>query len=593
MAGTIVAAGEVLPTAETGTTAQQMALAGLVPRPLAELVREGPAGLILPPPPPGAAGRFLILDLGREEVGHLGFTLDAPEGSVLHIGHGEHLRDGRVATRIHQRNFADRYVCRAGRHEFLHLFRRYGCRYLQLHVSGHRQPVRLASFGLTPTFLEIEEGTAFTCTDPDSEAIHRIARRTLRLCMHEHYEDCPWREQALYAYDARNQALFGYYAFGNYAFAAASFDLLARGLRPDGLLTLCAPAEIRLTIPGFSLAWIAAIGEHWLHSGDGSLCRTHAAVAGRILAAARARPDPATGLFRNPQGEGVWNFYEWSDGMAGSIPAPGAPAGDGEPPDAVYNLALLEALTWRAWMHEQAAEPAAASVLRDEGRRLAAAIVPAFWHEARSAIASQPAGAHCSELATAMALAAGVLPAALAQRAAASLMQGGLVPITLSSMRYLVDALGRVSPAAREHASGRMAAAWGEMVRRGATSFWETADGAEAFDGAGSLCHGWSALPVYVDQAVRLGLRPLTPGFRRFAFAPLPGGLRRASGAVPTPQGPIRVELVADGPGLHCRLHGPDHLVPVLRPYPEAPVASATYNEVPITPRPGPPEEVP
>jgi hypothetical protein len=26
---------------------------------------------------------------------------------------------------------------------------------------------------------------------------------------------------------------------------------------------------------------------------------------------------------------------------------------------------------------------------------------------------------------------------------------------------------------------------------------WETAEGQSAFDGAGSLCHGWSAIPIY------------------------------------------------------------------------------------------------
>jgi hypothetical protein len=35
------------------------------------------------------------------------------------------------------------------------------------------------------------------------------------------------------------------------------------------------------------------------------------------------------------------------------------------------------------------------------------------------------------------------------------------------------------------------------MLRKGATAFWETIDGADAFGNAGSLCHGWSALPVY------------------------------------------------------------------------------------------------
>ena len=35
------------------------------------------------------------------------------------------------------------------------------------------------------------------------------------------------------------------------------------------------------------------------------------------------------------------------------------------------------------------------------------------------------------------------------------------------------------------------------MLDAGATSAWETADGASAFGNAGSLCHGWSAIPVY------------------------------------------------------------------------------------------------
>ena len=43
--------------------------------------------------------------------------------------------------------------------------------------------------------------------------------------MHEHYEDTPWREQAFYVADSRNQALCGYYAFGEYRFPAACFEL--------------------------------------------------------------------------------------------------------------------------------------------------------------------------------------------------------------------------------------------------------------------------------------------------------------------------------------------------------------------------------
>lgn len=72
------------------------------------------------------------------------------------------------------------------------------------------------------------------------------ALRTLELCRHEHYEDSPWREQSLYAYDSRLQALYGYYAFGDYRFPHVSFDILAHTLDEDGFLSLVAPGAVLL-----------------------------------------------------------------------------------------------------------------------------------------------------------------------------------------------------------------------------------------------------------------------------------------------------------------------------------------------------------
>jgi hypothetical protein len=39
---------------------------------------------------------------------------------------------------------------------------------------------------------------------------------------------------------------------------------------------------------------------------------------------------------------------------------------------------------------------------------------------------------------------------------------------------------------------------YGAMVDEGSTTVWETAKGEADFDNAGSLCHGWSAIPVYI-----------------------------------------------------------------------------------------------
>ena len=59
------------------------------------------------------------------------------------------------------------------------------------------------------------------------------------------------------------------------------------------------------------------------------------------------------------------------------------------------------------------------------------------------------------------------------------------------------------------------------MLYNGATSFWETIDGAWAFDTAGSLCHGWSAIPVLFYYKYLLGVSPRTIGFRDYNFKPL------------------------------------------------------------------------
>ena len=84
-------------------------------------------------------------------------------------------------------------------------------------------------------------------------------------------------------------------------------------------------------------------------------------------------------------------------------------------------------------------------------------------------------------------------------------------------------------------------ATWGKMLDAGATTFWETIKGASDFSNAGSLCHGWSAVPVYVLYHNLLGVRPLTPGFRTFAVDPMTDVIESCSGQVPVPGGEIKV----------------------------------------------------
>ena len=178
-----------------------------------------------------------------------------------------------------------------------------------------------------------------------------------------------------------------------------------------------------------------------------------------------------------------------------------------------------------------------------------------------------------------MALNAGIVPKTVVPRVLSTLRARRFLPMTLSSLLYLVKALMPLNPSARGLVSESIARYWEPMICAGATSFWETQYGGDDFGQAGSLCHGWSALPVYYDQAWVLGIRPIEPGFRRFVISPYPDRFAEAEGTVPTPAGPIRIKWRRADRGLMVEASGPRSLEATLSPLPEAPVSRATYND--------------
>ena len=72
-----------------------------------------------------------------------------------------------------------------------------------------------------------------------------------------------------------------------------------------------------------------------------------------------------------------------------------------------------------------------------------------------------------------------------------------LIPVTLSMNTYFYDALLSFGDKYRDFILADIKRKYLHMLDKGATTFWETELGAADFDGAGSLCHGWSAIPVY------------------------------------------------------------------------------------------------
>lgn len=493
--GKIVSQGTVERT-ETGTPAELMQQDGLLFR-RKEDILEG--NLVKHE----ADGVFFVLDLGEEYEGVLSMELEAAAGTVIEIGWGEHLEDLRVRTSVGGRNFACRYVCKDGLQSFTGYFRRFGARFLQIHITHMTGDVRFRQIGLKPVEYPLDREGLFACDDFLINRLCKVAAHTLKLCMHEHYEDCPWREQALYAFDSYLQMLCGYYLFGEYDFARASLELLADSQREDGMILMCAPSGITTAIPSFALSWIVSLEKYVLYSGDVSFGREMLPVAERVLGAFQIQEN----LVQNDPRDDNWHFYEWTEGMTGENYASS---------DAPINFYYI--LACEAYQKLCSYTGTEEKKVYHDPKKIRSAVRAAFFDAQRGLFRTKTGDARYHELTQTLAVISGaaentgILDKLLGEHA--------LIKCTLSTSIFKYESLLSAGAQYQDAVLEDIADVWGKMLFAGADTLWEVEDGAAAFEDAGSLCHGWSAAPVYLLYKYYLGYEPTAPGFREYRLQP-------------------------------------------------------------------------
>ena len=529
-------------------------------------------------------GYFVIGDLKETTVGMIDISVEAPAGTIVDISHGEHLDDGRVRCFLGGRNFTDRYVCNEGNNEFAFPFRRAGCRYIEAHFTNTGNgPVKINHIGMQPVECQLpNKKEFFESNDHLANRLHSVAVRTLKMCMHDHYEDCPWREQALYAYDSRNQALYGYYLWGNYDFAKASIDLLGKGLREDGVLELCAPARVPVTIPIFSLVWISEIYEHYLHSGSMELFDKHIATINTIINTARKDRDHESGLYMLGKEKSFWHFYEWTEGLSGEKIPPGTTE-----IHCCYNIYLYEALSSYSKLLKAADKETDALEIDKYASELSGSINRTFWDSASKCYATKIVnGVKCGthEHVQAIALYNNLADKEKIPMILEKFYSKKMIPVSLSSMVYMLRAFMKLGPEERKFMSSTIAENFETIALTGASTLWETLKGSNDFGGAGSLCHGWSSLPAYYYNSYVLGIESLDAGFKKFKVAPYPDRFYNVKGEIPTPFGDIEVKWQRIGDNrIMWEAKGPEGLEAILEAYPETEILSASYNGIKLT----------
>lgn len=372
---------------------------------------------------------------------------------------------------------------------------------------------------------------AFESSDPLLDRIWLHAAHTLRLCMREVFLDGIKRDRLPWGGDLYLAGLANAYAFRD------------AGIMRRSLVALYGADPEHFDFSGildYSFFWVLALHDYVLHFGDLAFLARMRPRLERLLRALEAKRD---GEDLIPTDRCRWLFIDWA-----------------EVDKAGYSSCLeflaLRAADAAARMFTWLDDAAAATEWRERAARRRAAARSRFWAEEQGAFRDCTGTARTGRHANFLAVLADVPTGAQRARLVERVLLNPAVPAVGTPYMRSLEAAALAQCGQRAGMLAGLRDYWGGMIRAGATSFWERYD-ADA-DGeahlamysrpyGASLCHAWSAGPVFLLSRDLFGLEALAPGWSRFTLRPRPLGLDHASATIPTPHGPIRITQDAAG----------------------------------------------
>jgi alpha-L-rhamnosidase len=403
-------------------------------------------------------------------------------------------------------------------------------RYLEMTVETEDQPLSIDDLRGVFSGYPFERKARFDGGSPEFDRILDTGWRTARLCAHESYMDCPYYEQLQYVGDTRIQALVSMYMTGDARLVRNAISQLNDSRTPEGATYSRAPSRLQQYIPPFSLWWIGMVHDYWMYQNEPAFVRDMLPGVRSVLQFYAKYQKPGGSLGRVPW----WNFVDW----VSSWPS-GVPPAEADGSTAPIDLQLLLAYDWAADLEDALGNKALAADNRRAAGELRGSIRSLYWDSAKQLFADTPKKATYSQHANVLAILAGVVQGAEASALMHRVLDDrSLTPTSIYFRHYLFSALNKVGEGDRYL---DLLGDWRQMLSIG-LSTW-----AEKGDPTRSDCHAWTASPNYELFHTVLGIDSAAPGFRRVLIRPFPGKLARVSGAIPHPQGEIRVSLEQQG----------------------------------------------
>ena len=411
-------------------------------------------------------------------------------------------------------------------------------RYVLIEITGGDEAIELEAPAFRAWTHPIECVGGVKTSRPVDRKIWDISVRTLQLCSHETFEDCPYYEQIQYTGDSLITSRLMLYLTGKSDLTRQLLYHFAWSLTPEGITSSRYPCTMPQVIPSWSLHWISILHDYVLLTGDREIAREFLPVVDCVLNWFRRHSD-AEGL---PSRLPFWNCVDWTPGWKRGQP-PGWDVGA----TCVISSQFVHALREASRLCQWCGETDKASTLQKEARWTGDFVDHRFWNEGDGCYRDAEAGSASSVLANAWAVCAGIVPGEKRRRVLERIREWSPANVSYFGMFWVFRALREL------HASQWWVhlEPWEKLVDLGLTTwpedtaFWR------------SMCHAWSSHPIneYIEGA--LGLRVETPGWTEVSFHPNLGPLEELSFRLCPPQGECKGSFVRDDGGYRFTITKP------------------------------------
>ncbi|WP_310502719.1 hypothetical protein [Paenibacillus qinlingensis] len=492
---------------------------------------------------PAFTQRRVIIDLGNYYCFYPELVVSGGKGSIIRLHWEESLYDEVQGGRKTNRNeiegkwfkgIGETFRPDGGVHRKFDTLWWHAGRYAELVVETDSEPLNLDAFRLLETRYPLEMEGSIHSSDERVNQIVTPAFRTLQMCAHETYMDCPYWEQLMYVGDTRIQSLVTYVSTLDDRLPRKALDMF-RASRNNhlGLVNCAYPDQGGKHISSFSLWWVAMVYDYALWRGDKEWVRV-------MMSSVRDELDRLL-LHRSPNGAIKlpisWNFMDWQTAPSDAW-SQGVPPHAADRLNAAYNLQMIHTLELVAKLEAYLGEVEMASRAQRLAQELASVVEQLFWNEERELFADDTGHQYYSEHPQVLSLLCESISPQISQRAVPEMLKTDvdLMRTSIYFDHYTFEALASTHQI--DALLGRLEP-WFGMEANGLKTTPEI-----FLDTTRSDCHAWGAHPIYHLYTNLLGIRPASMEFASVVIRPQPGSLTSLCGEIPHQNGFIGAKVV-------------------------------------------------